>query len=544
MNWEFERYKRQWGLVHQRRVIDLNILVLGVGPALPYLVTNLALVGVGTLTLPANSAPVTAAQVAGQFLLRASDVGAPLDETLARRVGELNPHTQVKLVDHALDGAYDALVVTDAKAYALPAESPIIWAGVTSYGVYVGARKPASAPFTPNLLTPALASLCGALSAQEALRVTHCLRDSEIQKCWVTLNYAFREPASAELKFALDGTPIAATNDQRDGELRLHRVPINLSHDLVRHLVQEVSVDEPSNHLFTTPTECLYYSPIWGNRLENNCVLEKPLTLPALGNQRVVLGGIGGLGTWVAALLAASELSGELVVFDNDTQVETHNLNRQVLYTEHALGESKVFAATRALEHINPTLTITALLEEIQATTAITRAELMAHTQLALSTFDNFRARYVLGEWAALHGVPLINGGADGFNGDVELIAPAQHGCLFCRWEQTRGLAAAQVMSTDEAHLSCTREDANAPDVGTALVTTTAAIASWQTLLALLTLAQPVTTIDHQLGYLGKENALEKCRLADPCPQHNKGTCTHPREFWQTLEETLHGDNS
>jgi len=546
MNRDYDRYKRQLGLVHQRRVGELNVLLLGDGPALPYVATNLALVGVGTLALPVKSGLLTAAHLAGQFLFRANDVGMPLADALAHRVRELNPHTQVKRVESAQTCACDAIIVTDPVAGALPAHVPVIWARVSDYGVYLGAHQPSIAPLAPNLLTPALASLCGALAAQEVLRVTRCLRQSEIQKFWVTLNYAFREPANAELKFALDGAPVTSTSDQRDGELRVHRVPVNLGSDPVRRLFEDTAVDEPLAELFTQPLASLYYSPVWNNRLDAHAyrVIENPLALPALRDQRVVLGGIGGLGAWVAALLAVSDFAGELVVFDNDTRVEMHNLNRQVLYTERAVNEPKAHAATRALAQINPALVVTAHLEEIQATTAITRAELMARAHLAISTFDNFRARYVFSEWAALHGVPLVNGGADGFNGDVEVIVPAQHGCLLCRWEQTRGAVAAQAMSADEGHLSCTREDANAPEVGAALVTTTAAIASAQTLLALLTLAHPATPVDHHIGWLGKENAMDKCRLAEPCPQHARGACAHPRAFWQMLAETLDGEDS
>ena len=543
MNSDFERYKRQLGLVHQRRVMDLNVLVLGSGPALPYIATNLVLLGVGTLALPASSASLTARQVAGQFLFRAEDVGAPISQALARRVSALNPRVKIELVSAQPNCACDVIVATSEFTATFPAHIPVIWAGVTNYGLFIGAHKPHAVPGEPNLITPALASLAGALAAQEVLRITRCVRTSEVIKFWVTLNYAFREPANAELKFAMDGAQTVAFNEKRDGEFPLYRVPINLNNDLARVLFEETVIDEPTAEIFAEPTACLYYSPFWGNRIENNQVIEEPIELKSLTAHRVVLGGIGGLGTWVAALLAVSNFAGELVVFDGDTRVETHNLNRQVLYDEDVIGMAKVHAAARALHRLNPTLNVTGWLEEIQATTAITHGEMMKQADLAISTFDNFRARYLLGEWAALNRVSLINGGSDGFNGDVELIEPDKHGCLLCRWEQARGRDAAQAMSMDEAHLSCTREDANAPEVGTALVTTTAAIASWQTLLALLELAKPELEIDHHLGFLGKENAIEKCRIASPCPVHEHGTCDHPQQFWQNLEETIHGDD-
>jgi molybdopterin/thiamine biosynthesis adenylyltransferase len=543
MNWDYERYKRQLGLVHQHHVHDLNVLVLGQGPALSYIAINLALVGVGTLTLPANSNRLTAQHLAGQFLFHAQDYGSPISETLTQRLKTLNPHVQVELVDDHFSRRFDAILCTSDAVLTLPTNAPIIWAGVTDYGMYIGAQKPIAAPLTQNFLTPALASLCGALTVQEMLRVTHCVRVSEIQKFWVTLNYAFNDHANAPSQFTIDGRPTAAFSAKLDDDVSVYQIPVNLNNDLARLFFEQAKLDEPRIEIYSEPIECLYYSPFWSNRLEHNCISETLVALPELNAQRIVLGGIGGLGTWVAALLAVSNVHGELVIFDSDTQVENHNLNRQVLYDDAAIGLPKVHAAARALEQINPALTITSVLEEIQATTTVTHAQVMEQAHLAISAFDNFQARYVFSEWAAWNHVALVNGGSDGFNGDVQVIDPDQNGCLYCHWEHERGLDAAQTMKDDQAHRSCTRQDANAPEVGTALVTTSAAIASWQTLLALLTLAKTNARVDHQIGYLGKESAIEKCRLGTPCPVHEKGACDHPRQFWQMLTETIHGDN-
>ncbi len=553
MNWELERYKRQLGLVHQRRVMDLNVLLLGEGPALPYLAINLALLGVGTgegkILLPSSSKRLGASDLQGQFFFRAEDEGLDVSKAVARRIRQLNSQINVELT-HATDADfYDVVLIVSDTELPLSSKAPVIWAGVTDYGLYVGSEKPQTRTLSPNLLTPSLASLCGGLAAQEMLRVTHCIRATEIAKFWVTLNYTFREAVKDSDKphnFSVDGVQTIAVRDDNDVALPIDRIPMNLGNDLVQRLFERALLDEPTDGVFSAPTSCFYYSPFWENRLENGAVVEQPIALPASLKNRVILGGVGGLGSWVAALVAVSRFAGNLVIFDNDTQIENHNLNRQVLYGEHTLGLAKAPAAARVLTQLNPALTVTDLTEEIEATTVVTRAALMQNANMAISTFDNFRARYVFAEWAALNRVPLINGGSDGFAGDVEVVVPEQSGCLFCWWERHRGSAAAQAMSMHEENLSCTREDANAPDVGRALVTTTAVIASLQTLFALLTLCQPAARIDHYLGYLGKENAMEKCRLSRhtgnaPCPIHEQGACEHPRQFWQMIEETLLG---
>ncbi|CAG0984606.1 Sulfur carrier protein ThiS adenylyltransferase [Anaerolineae bacterium] len=553
MNWELDRYKRQLGLVHQRRVMNLNILLLGEGPVLPYLAINLALLGVGTgegkIFLPQLSKRLGAPDLQGQFFFRAEDEGLNISEAAAHRIHQMNSQVNVELTSATDANFYDAVLIVSDTESPRPSMTPVIWAGVTDYGLYVGAEKPQTRTLSPNLLTPSLASLCGGLAAQEMLRVTHCIRATEIAKFWVTLNYTFREAmhdSHEPHKFSVDGVQTIAIMDDKDAGLPIDRIPMNLGNDLVQRLFEHTLIDEPTDGIFSAPVPCFYYSPFWENRLENGAVVEQLVELPVSLTDRIILGGVGGLGSWVAALLAVSRFAGNLVIFDNDTHIENHNLNRQVLYGSHTLGLAKAPAAAHALTLLNPALTVINLTEEIEATTVVTRAALMHDADLAISTFDNFRARYVFAEWAALNHVPLINGGSDGFAGDVEVVVPEQSGCLFCWWERARGSAAAQAMSTHEEHLSCTREDANAPDVGRALVTTTAVIASMQTLLSLLTLCQPAARTDHYLGYLGKENALEKCRLSRhngnaPCPTHEQGACEHPQQFWQMIEETLLG---
>ena len=79
MEWALERYQRQLGLVHQRRVMDLNVLLLGDGAVLPYLATNLALLGVGAgnggIFFPADSPRVEPRHLAGQFFFTRADLG-------------------------------------------------------------------------------------------------------------------------------------------------------------------------------------------------------------------------------------------------------------------------------------------------------------------------------------------------------------------------------------------------------------------------------------------------------------------------------------
>jgi bacteriocin biosynthesis cyclodehydratase domain-containing protein len=66
-----------------------------------------------------------------------------------------------------------------------------------------------------------------------------------------------------------------------------------------------------------------------------------------LSDARVVLLGVGGLGSWASYALACCGV-GELVLVDGD-RVETSNLNRQIVYRERDIGRPKVEAAADAL---------------------------------------------------------------------------------------------------------------------------------------------------------------------------------------------------
>lgn len=75
-----------------------------------------------------------------------------------------------------------------------------------------------------------------------------------------------------------------------------------------------------------------------------------------LRESRVVMLGVGGLGSWTAYALACAGV-GRIDIVDGD-RVELSNLNRQILYRTSAVGEPKAEAAARTLREFNPGLEI------------------------------------------------------------------------------------------------------------------------------------------------------------------------------------------
>ena len=75
-----------------------------------------------------------------------------------------------------------------------------------------------------------------------------------------------------------------------------------------------------------------------------------------IAESKVAIVGIGALGTVAAELLARSGV-GELLLIDRDV-VEKSNLQRQMLFSEKDIGQSKATSASKKLKEINSEIII------------------------------------------------------------------------------------------------------------------------------------------------------------------------------------------
>ena len=82
-----------------------------------------------------------------------------------------------------------------------------------------------------------------------------------------------------------------------------------------------------------------------------------------LQSKRVILFGIGGVGSWCAECLIRTGLT-HLTIVDGDT-VQPSNLNRQLPATQVTIGQPKVLALKERLLSINPDATIEAIPEMV-----------------------------------------------------------------------------------------------------------------------------------------------------------------------------------
>lgn len=87
-----------------------------------------------------------------------------------------------------------------------------------------------------------------------------------------------------------------------------------------------------------------------------------------LASARVIIFGVGGVGSWTAEALARTGI-GHLTIVDADCVAQT-NVNRQLMATSATVGQSKVEVLSRRLLEINPELDLEARHQMYDATTA------------------------------------------------------------------------------------------------------------------------------------------------------------------------------
>jgi molybdopterin-synthase adenylyltransferase len=144
---------------------------------------------------------------------------------------------------------------------------------------------------------------------------------------------------------------------------------------------------------------------------------------------RVTLCGCGALGTVLANSLVRAGI-GFVRIIDRDF-IETHNLQRQVLFDEDDVAANlpKAEAAARKLRRINSEITIESIVADIDHTNIL---DFVKDVDLVLDGTDNFEVRYLVNDAAIKLNKPWVYGGAIGSVGQTMTILPGQTPCLRC----------------------------------------------------------------------------------------------------------------
>lgn len=134
-------------------------------------------------------------------------------------------------------------------------------------------------------------------------------------------------------------------------------------------------------------------------------------------NSRVLVVGMGGLGSPIAMYLAAAGV-GHLTFADFD-EVDLSNLQRQIAHTTDRIGQLKTHSAKETCLHLNPEVNITTI------NTALDNNNihgLVQNVDVVVDGCDNFATRFLVNDACIKAGKPLVSGAAIRFEGQISVF--------------------------------------------------------------------------------------------------------------------------
>jgi adenylyltransferase/sulfurtransferase len=333
---------------------------------------------------------------------------------------------------------------------------------------------------------------------------------------------------------------------------------------LTRLLFNQIEVldDIPADMYHPVPS--LFFSPLTSTQtIEKEGmfqIIEKDIDIPTtIEDKTVFFLGVGGIGSWTTALFNLSNTRNcTLVLNDHDDRVEEHNLNRQILFTKDAIGKPKAIAAQKKLLEINSSNRLVALpfeleigtanslllndtltLEEFQKRQAETQfvegtdipldmvreesvlADALSKTDILICGPDNIRTRFISTLIGKLLKIPVINAGAERFEGKIDIFDP-EDDCYVCRYGEES--------KEQREVVSCTGKIPTP-----SIVSTIATIAGIQTAVSFAHLAKVPSEIAHYVHYYPRYQILAKCQPGGKCHHKKKPGC--PTHLNLPLEE-------
>jgi molybdopterin/thiamine biosynthesis adenylyltransferase/rhodanese-related sulfurtransferase len=149
-----------------------------------------------------------------------------------------------------------------------------------------------------------------------------------------------------------------------------------------------------------------------------------------LGSARVLIVGLGGLGSPVMQYLAGAGI-GFLGLIDADS-LDPSNLHRQPIYALADVGRPKADLARAAIAAINPAVQVESHSVRFNADNAL---ELIGRHDIVVDCSDNFRTKYLINDAAVLAQKPAVFASVYQYEGQLQVYKPeAGHACLRCLW--------------------------------------------------------------------------------------------------------------
>ena len=163
------------------------------------------------------------------------------------------------------------------------------------------------------------------------------------------------------------------------------------------------------------------------------------LSLPEVGKEgqlrlrdaRVLLVGAGGLGSPLALYLAAAGV-GTLGLVDFD-EVDTTNLQRQILHGTKDVGRSKLDSARERLADVNPHVSVVTHPVRLDSSNAL---EILDLYDIVADGTDNFPTRYLVNDACVLLGKPNVFGSVFRWEGQASVFANGDGPCYRCLFRE------------------------------------------------------------------------------------------------------------
>jgi molybdopterin/thiamine biosynthesis adenylyltransferase len=474
-----DKYLRQRGLVDQERVSNLKILVSGSTGGVSDLVVLLSQFGIGQ-----DSGYIGVLQPKNQPESVFWKLAFPMSKQWKGWEQESPQHRQIfSSLQETQHVEYD---------YHLCLNPPHEVQHADLYGYAKGvrakiSRQPLSRPsFTEHILTPSMRVAVAATMLQQMLRDVTCMAHMKISDAWFTVTCRVESTDFEEVRkhvVGIDGTlvDVQLTGDG-NATLARYRPPVQpklSAFDFLFRTMQpsqkQLSVSEDIGLIAWDAPKDTFDSP-W-----------------SISDHEIVLLGAGGLGSWSAPLLVEQMEGGKLHVVDGDSEIEIHNLNRQVLYNETHLGCMKALTAAERLQQLNPGIKVESYFEYLTphhlaqdildsdddfddlGLEPSMLFDALKKSSIYLACLDNMVARTILNEAAINNGSIMVNGATEALHGVVETFG--QRGCMVCRYGKENA------RSTEV--ISCTEEGIRPI---ASIVTSTAWVGSMMALLVMMNL--------------------------------------------------------